>query len=133
MVKNEDVLKIACNEITNLKVSLQKQQHSLLLTRQFSKKRAKASRSTKSCSGKTARWTKPQLTIFIKTTNISIVLRHFTRARIKFRDELKNGENIHTQNVLKNQSKKKKMKKHPSLFRQRYLLSKEGNTELFVE
>ena len=70
IVKNEDVLKIARNEIDNLtrtvKVSLQKQQQSLLITRQPPRKRAKTSRNTKSCSRERARTTKPQLTIFKK-------------------------------------------------------------------
>ena len=69
-MKNEDVLKIARNEIDNLtrtvKVSLQKQQQSLLITRQPPRKRAKTSRNTKSCSRQRARTTKPQLTIFKK-------------------------------------------------------------------
>ena len=64
IVKNEDVLKIARNEIGNLtrkvKVSLQKQQQSLLITRQSPRKRVKTSRSTKSCSRQRARTTKPQ-------------------------------------------------------------------------
>ena len=51
IVKNGDVLNMVCNEIANLirtvKVSLQKQQRSLFITRQFPRKRAKTSRSTK--------------------------------------------------------------------------------------
>ena len=70
IVKNEDVLKMARNEIVNLtrsvKVSLRKQHQPLLITIQSLRKRAKTSRSTKSCSGKRARTTKLQLTIFIK-------------------------------------------------------------------
>ena len=70
VIKNEDILKIARNKIGNLtrkvKVSLQKQQQSLLITRQSPRKLAKTSRSTKSCSRKRARTTKPQLTMFKK-------------------------------------------------------------------
>ena len=103
IVKNEDVLKIACNEIANLtrtvKVSLQKQQQSLLITRQSPKKRVKASHSTKSFSRKTARTTKCQLTILEKrhpyTHRVgqrAETMRQFYRARIKLSDELKKSE-----------------------------------------
>ena len=51
-----DCLKIARNEIGDLtgtvKVSLQKQQQPLFITRQSARKWAKASRSTKSCSSR---------------------------------------------------------------------------------
>ena len=69
IVKFEDVLKIARDEIANLTRTVKppyKSSSSLLITRQFLKQRAKRSRSTKSCSGKRARTTKLQLTIFIK-------------------------------------------------------------------
>ena len=102
-MKNEDVLKITRNEIANLtrtvKVSLQKQQQSLLITRQSPKKRVKASHSTKSFSRKTARTTKCQLTILEKrhpyTHRVgqrAETMRQFYRARIKLSDELKKSE-----------------------------------------
>ena len=119
IVKNEDVLKIARNEIANLtrtgKVSLQKQQQSLLITRQSSKKRLKASHSTKSCSRKRARTTKPQLTIFKKrhpyTHRVgqrAEMMRQFYRARIKLSDELKKGENIQRAERLKKPEQEQK-------------------------
>ena len=50
---------MASNETSNLtrtvKVSLQKQQQSLLITRQSLRKRARTSRSTKRCSRKRAK------------------------------------------------------------------------------
>ena len=89
-------------------VSLQKQQQSLLITRQSPKKRVKASHSTKSCSRKRARTTKPQLTIFKKrhpyTHRVgqrAEMMRQFYRARIKLSDELKKGENIQRAESLK--------------------------------
>ena len=112
IVKNEDVLKIACNEIANLtrtvKVSLQKQQQSLLITRQSPEKRVKVSHSTKSCSRKRARTTNHQLTIFKKrhpyTHRVgqrAEMMRQFYRARIKLSDELKKGENNQRAESLK--------------------------------
>ena len=102
-MKNEDVLKITRNEIANLtrtvKVSLQKQQQSLLITRQSPKNRVMASHSTKSFSRKTARTTKSQLTILEKrhpyTHRVgqrAETMRQFYRARIKLSDELKKSE-----------------------------------------
>ena len=119
IVKNEDVLKIARNEIANLtravKVSLQKQHQSLLITRQSPKKQVKASHSTKSCSRKRARTTKPQLTIFNKrhpyTHRVgqrAEMMRQFYRARIKLSDELKKGENIQRAESLKKPEQEQK-------------------------
>ena len=111
-MKNEDVLKTACNEIGNLtktvKVSLQKQQQSLLITRQSPRERAKTSRSTKICSRQRARTTNPQLTIFKKrhpythcVGQRAEMMRQFYRARIKLNDELKKGGNIQRAESLK--------------------------------
>ena len=111
-MKNEDVLKITRNEIANLtrtvKVSLQKQQQSLLITRQSPEKWVKASHSTKSCSRKRARTTNHQLTIFKKrhpyTHRVgqrAEMMRQFYRARIKLSDELKKGENNQRAESLK--------------------------------
>ena len=111
-MKNEDVLQIARNEIANLtrtvKVSLQKQQQSLLITRQSPEKRVKASHSTKSCSRKRARTTNHQLTIFKKrhpythcVGQRAEMMRQFYRAKIKLSDELKKGENNQRAESLK--------------------------------
>ena len=111
-MKNEDVLQIARNEIANLtrtvKVSSQKQQQSLLITRQSPEKRVKASHSTKSCSRKRARTTNHQLTIFKKrhpythcVGQRAEMMRQFYRARIKLSDELKKGENNQRAESLK--------------------------------
>ena len=111
-MKNEDVLQIARNEIANLtrtvKVSLQKQQQSLLITRQSPEKWVKASHSTKSSSRKRARTTNHQLTIFKKrhpyTNRVgqrAEMMRQFYRARIKLSDELKKGENNQRAESLK--------------------------------
>ena len=111
-MKNEDVLQIARNEIANLtrtvKVSLQKQQQSLLITRQSPEKRVKVSHSTKSCSRKRARTTNHQLTIFKKrhpythcVGQRAEMMRQFYRARIKLSDELKKGENNQRAESLK--------------------------------
>ena len=116
-MKNEDVLKITRNEIANLtrtvKVSLQKQQQSLLITRQSPEKWVKASHSTKSCSRKRARTTNHQLTIFKKrhpyTHRVgqrAEMMRQFYRARIKLSDELKKGENIQRAESLKKPEQK---------------------------
>ena len=88
---------MARNEIANLTrtatILLQKQQQSLLMTKQYSRKRANTSRSTKICSGKRARTTKPQLTIFKnrhpythRVGQRAVMMRQFYRARIKLSD-----------------------------------------------
>ena len=58
------------------------------------------------------------------------MMRHFTKASIKLGAEWKIFEG---QKVLKIKSKNKKIKKYPSLIRQRYMHSKEQNAELVVE
>ena len=72
LLKNEDVLKMARNEIAKLirtvNFLLQKQQQSLFITKQSRGKLTKSSRSIKCCFGKRARTNKLQITIFHKTT-----------------------------------------------------------------
>ena len=96
-----------------MKVSLQKRQQSLLITRQSPKKWVKVSHSTKSCSRKTARTAKPQLTIFKeqhpythRVGQRAEMMRQFYRARIKLSDELKKGENIQRAESLKKPEQK---------------------------
>ena len=61
------------------------------------------------------------------------MMRHFTKASIKLGDEWKKLKIVEGEKVLKIKSKNKKIKKYPSLIRQRYMHSKEQNAELVVE